>query len=75
MVDLIKFLINDQPDCANFLIEEFCNKISENIGNELTDILTPNFTTSTKESIIAGKVSIMSTFKKYNQFRNFSKFW
>ena len=25
MVDLIKFLINDQPDCANFLIEEFCN--------------------------------------------------
>jgi len=47
------------------LIEEFCNKISENIGNELTDILTPNFTTSTKESIIAGKVSIMSTFKKY----------
>jgi hypothetical protein len=47
------------------LIEEFCNKISENIGNELTDILTPNFTTSTKETIIAGKVSIMSTFKKY----------
>ena len=25
MVDLIKFLINDQVDCANFLIEEFCN--------------------------------------------------
>ena len=25
MVDLIKFLINDQPDCANFLIEEFSN--------------------------------------------------
>jgi len=47
------------------LIQEFCNKISENIGNELTHILTPNFTTSTKESIIAGKVSIMSTFKKY----------
>jgi len=51
------------------LIEEFCSKISENIGNELTDILTPNFTTSTKESIIAGKVSIMSTFKKYFKYR------
>lgn len=51
------------------LIEEFCNKISENIGKELTDILTPNFTTSTKESIIAGKVSIMSTFKKYFKYR------
>ena len=26
MVDLLKFLINDQLDCANYLIEEFCNK-------------------------------------------------
>ena len=51
------------------LIEEFCKRISENIGTELTDILTPNFTTSTKESIIAGKVSIMSTFKKYFNYR------
>ena len=25
MVDLIKFFINDQPNCANYLIEEFCN--------------------------------------------------
>ena len=51
------------------LIDEFCKRISENIGTELTDILTPNFTTSTKESIIAGKVSIMSTFKKYFNYR------
>ena len=51
------------------MIEEFCEKISENIGNELTEILTPNFTTSTKDSIIAGKVSIMSTFKKYFRYR------
>ena len=26
MVDLIKFLINDQSNCANYLIEEFCNE-------------------------------------------------
>ena len=51
------------------IIEEFCNKISENIGSELTEALTPNFSTSTKESIIAGKVSIMSTFKKYFRYR------
>ena len=51
------------------LIEEFCNRISENIGNELTDILTPNFTTSTKDTIIAGKVSIMSAFQKYFNYR------
>jgi len=51
------------------IIEEFCNKISENIGSELTEALTPNFSTSTKESIIAGKVSIMATFKKYFRYR------
>ena len=26
MVDLFKFLINDQLECADYLIEEFCNK-------------------------------------------------
>ena len=51
------------------LIEEFCKKISENIGAELTEALTPNFSTSTKDTIIAGKVSIMSTFKKYFKYR------
>lgn len=50
------------------IIEEFCNEISKNIGSELTEALTPNFSTSTKESIIAGKVSIMSTFKKYFRY-------
>ena len=47
------------------VIENFCEQISENIGKELIDILTPNFTTSNEESIIAGKVSIMSVFKKF----------
>ena len=50
------------------IIEELCEKISENIGNEIVDILTPDFSTSTKETIIAGKASIMSTFKKYFRF-------
>ena len=26
MVDLMKFLLNDQPLCSNYLIEEFCNQ-------------------------------------------------
>ena len=51
------------------IIEEYCQKISEHIGSELNDILTPNFSTSTKDTIIAGKVSIMSTFKKYFKYR------
>ena len=50
------------------IIEEFCEKISENVGEEIVDILTPNFSTSTKDTIIAGKVSIMSTFKKYFEY-------
>ena len=29
----------------NDIIKEFCEQISENIGKELIDILTPNFTT------------------------------
>ena len=51
------------------VIEEFCSKISEDIGIELTEALTPNFSTSTKETIIAGKVSIMSTFKKFFNYQ------
>ena len=50
------------------IIEEFCEKISQNVGQELVDNLTPNFSTSTKETIIAGKVSIMSAFKKYFRY-------
>ena len=46
------------------IIKDFCEQISENIGKELIDILTPNFSTSNENSIIAGKVSIMSAFKK-----------
>lgn len=61
MIDSLK----DVKEYQNDLIEEFCSKISENVGNELANILTPNFSTSTKESIIAGKISIMSTFKDY----------
>ena len=51
------------------MIEEFCDKITENVGKELIDNLTPNFSTSTKQTIISGKVSIMSTFKKYFNYK------
>ena len=47
------------------IIKDFCEQISEHIGKELIDILTPNFTTSNENSIIAGKVSIMSAFNNF----------
>ena len=56
---------NNVNKYQNDIIKDFCEQISEYIGKELIDILTPNFTTSNENSIIAGKVSIMSTFKNF----------
>ena len=56
---------NDVIKNQNDIIKDFCEQISENIGNELIDILTPNFTTLNENSIIAGKVSIMCAFKNF----------
>ena len=50
-------------------------KISENVGDELVNVLTPNFSTSTKNSVISGKVLIMSSFKKYFRYRGFMLVW
>ena len=47
------------------IIEKLIQSLSENLERKLIDILTPNFSTSTEETIFAGKVSIMSAFKKY----------
>ena len=49
----------------NDIIKEFCEQISKHIGKKLIDILTPDFTTSNENSIIAGKVSIMSAFNNF----------
>ena len=57
--------IDDIYKYEDDIIEELNDKISEYIGDELINILTPNFSTSTKQTIIAGKVSIMSTLKNY----------
>ena len=57
--------LEDADKYTDDIIKEYCNQISQNIGKELIDILTPNYSTSTKESIISGQVSIMSTFKNY----------
>ena len=40
-------------------------KMKEYLGEKLVDILTPNFSTSTYDSKIIGKISIMGAFKKY----------
>ena len=55
------------------IIEELVEKISQTVGSQLVDALTPNFSTTTNESLIAGKVSIMSAFKRYFRFRGSMK--
>ena len=57
--------IKDVYKYEDSLIKEVCEQISNHVGKELIDNLAPNFSTSTKDTIISGKVSIMSTFKKY----------
>ena len=45
--------------------EQINEKMKEYLGEKLVDILTPNFSTSTYDSKIIGKISIMGAFKKY----------
>ena len=51
------------------VLENFSAQINEKmkkyLGEKLVDILTPNFSTSTYDSKIIGKISIMGAFKKY----------
>jgi len=51
------------------VLEDFSEQINEQmkkyLGEKLVDILTPNFSTSTYDSKIVGKISIMGAFKKY----------
>jgi hypothetical protein len=51
------------------VLEDFSEQINEQmkkyLGKELVDILTPNFSTSTYDSKIVCKISIMGAFKKY----------
>ena len=35
------------------------------LGEELVNLLTPNFSTTTNDTKIVGKISIMGAFKKY----------
>ena len=60
--------LNDIYKYEKEIIEELVQKISQNVGSQLVDVLTPNFSTTTNESLIAGKVSLMSAFKRYFRY-------
>ena len=60
--------LNDIYKYEDEILDDLIKKISLILGEKLIDVLTPNFSTSTKDSVISGKVSIMSAFKKYFKY-------
>ena len=54
----------DRKVLENFS-EQINDQMTKFLGKELIDVLTPNFTTTTYDSAIVSKISIMGAFKKY----------
>ena len=58
------------------ILEDFSEQINKQmekfLGEKLLNILTPNFTTTTYDSTIVGKISIMGAFKKYFNYEMMS---
>ena len=59
----------------NKMLEDFSKQINkqmkEYLGEEILDILTPNFTTTDKDKTIIFNISIMGAFKKYFNYKMF----
>ena len=56
----------------NKILEDFSSQINEQVieflGEDVLNILTPDFTTTDKEKIIIFKISIMGAFKKFFKY-------
>ena len=50
------------------IFSEFSEQIAANVGKDLVNELTPNFTTTTQTSLTACQVTIMNIFKKYFKY-------
>ena len=69
----IDYPLSDISQVNKPILEDFSKKIVEQItnfvGKELIEILSPNFTTTTFDSEIICKISIMGAFKKYFNYK------
>ena len=52
-------------DDWKIMLSEFNQQIKDNIGSELMDIVTPNFTTTTELEATTCQLTVMSIFQKY----------
>jgi len=66
---IVQYPLNFLSDVDKSILEDFSVQINEQmknfLGENLINILTPDFTTTTKDSLIICKISIMGAFKKY----------
>ena len=69
----IKYPIKDINDINKKILENFSEQINEKmkkyLGNSLIETLTPNFTTTTKDSETICKITIMGAFKKFFEYQ------
>ena len=69
----VKYPINYIKDITKEILEDFSEQMREEmkkyIGDSLIETLTPNFTTTTKDSEIVCKMTIMGAFKKFFEFQ------
>ena len=69
----VEYPINDIKEITKEILEDFSERMNEEIkkyiGNSLIDTLTPNFTTTTKDSELVCKMTIMGAFKKFFEFQ------
>jgi hypothetical protein len=65
----VKYPLSSIEEVDRKVLENFSEQINDQmikfLGKELIDVLTPNFTTTTYDSAIVSKISIMGAFKKY----------
>ena len=69
----VEYAINDIKDINKEILGNFSEEINEKmkkfIGNSLIETLSPNFSTTTKDSEIFCKMTIMGTFKQFFEFQ------
>ena len=51
------------------IFASLCDQIAKNVGKDLVDKITPNFTTTTTTSLAACRLTMMATFKRYFFYR------
>ena len=72
---VVNYGVSNLEEVDSKLLEDFSVQINEQmkkyLGENLLNILTPNFTTTNNESLIICKISIMGAFKKYFDYTMF----